>query len=108
MVRDACLPNSILFAYPSTLFFFNNTAATEIYTLSLHDALPISQCTVCGFQYALSEPPYRGPFQPGADQTENPFVRSFKIMAVALLVLAGVGALLLGILFVGCALAVRG
>src|SRR3712207_7526814 len=25
-----------------TLFFFNDTAATEIYTLSLHDALPIS------------------------------------------------------------------
>src|SRR5437899_8721341 len=24
-------------------FFFNHTAATEIYTLSLHDALPISQ-----------------------------------------------------------------
>src|SRR5207244_12634543 len=27
--------------YPS-LFFFNDTAPTEIYTLSLHDALPIS------------------------------------------------------------------
>src|SRR2546421_6197913 len=26
-------------------FFFNDTATTEIYTLSLHDALPIS-CTV--------------------------------------------------------------
>src|SRR3712207_8976069 len=25
----------------STLFFFNDTATTEIYTLSLHDALPI-------------------------------------------------------------------
>src|SRR3712207_7243339 len=25
------------------LFFFNDTATTEIYTLSLHDALPISQ-----------------------------------------------------------------
>src|SRR2546430_10211716 len=25
-----------------TLFFFKNTATTEIYTLSLHDALPIS------------------------------------------------------------------
>ena len=24
-------------------FFFNDTATTEIYTLSLHDALPISQ-----------------------------------------------------------------
>src|SRR5947207_7370512 len=27
---------------PSTFFFFNHTATTEIYTLSLHDALPIS------------------------------------------------------------------
>src|SRR5258707_9350853 len=26
-------------------FFFNDTATTEIYTLSLHDALPISQAT---------------------------------------------------------------
>src|SRR3712207_6980387 len=27
------------------IFFFNDTATTEIYTLSLHDALPISQET---------------------------------------------------------------
>src|SRR3990167_9259802 len=27
---------------PNFLFFFNDTATTEIYTLSLHDALPIS------------------------------------------------------------------
>src|SRR5437588_12505281 len=26
---------------PYTFFFFNDTATTEIYTLSLHDALPI-------------------------------------------------------------------
>src|SRR2546422_8093206 len=26
----------------SSVFFFNDTATTEIYTLSLHDALPIS------------------------------------------------------------------
>src|SRR2546427_8641954 len=26
---------------PSLFFFFNDTATTEIYTLSLHDALPI-------------------------------------------------------------------
>src|SRR5258705_6111641 len=32
------------------LFFFNDTATTEIYTLSLHDALPISRprCTPAG------------------------------------------------------------
>src|SRR5258708_14840812 len=27
---------------PCSFFFFNDTATTEIYTLSLHDALPIS------------------------------------------------------------------
>src|SRR2546429_2088234 len=27
---------------PFSFFFFNDTATTEIYTLSLHDALPIS------------------------------------------------------------------
>src|SRR3712207_8708987 len=27
---------------PTVCFFFNDTATTEIYTLSLHDALPIS------------------------------------------------------------------
>ena len=28
------------------IFFFNDTATTEIYTLSLHDALPISRCRI--------------------------------------------------------------
>src|SRR5256885_12199358 len=36
MWRSHLLPNS-------SFFFFNDTATTEIYTLSLHDALPISQ-----------------------------------------------------------------
>src|SRR5256885_6696074 len=33
-----------MFSHPATssFFFFNDTATTEIYTLSLHDALPIS------------------------------------------------------------------
>src|SRR6266487_2295016 len=29
------------------VFFFNDTATTEIYTLSLHDALPICQHSAC-------------------------------------------------------------
>src|SRR5215210_5912196 len=41
------LPPSSLYFYPfgpfALLFFFNDTATTEIYTLSLHDALPISR-----------------------------------------------------------------
>src|SRR3989442_10677738 len=32
----------MLYLPPTTFFFFNDTATTEIYTLSLHDALPIS------------------------------------------------------------------
>src|SRR2546429_5475499 len=38
--------------YISAIFFFNDTATTEIYTLSLHDALPI---------YNVSERFSRGP-----------------------------------------------
>src|SRR5258708_32389184 len=34
---DLCPPCSALLSF----FFFNDTATTEIYTLSLHDALPI-------------------------------------------------------------------
>src|SRR5258708_9016075 len=32
---------SATLSYMSIVFFFNDTATTEIYTLSLHDALPI-------------------------------------------------------------------
>src|SRR5439155_22723527 len=32
----------LLFSISFSFFFFNDTATTEIYTLSLHDALPIS------------------------------------------------------------------
>src|SRR5256885_15150397 len=31
----------LIYTYTFYLFFFNDTATTEIYTLSLHDALPI-------------------------------------------------------------------
>src|SRR2546430_7499578 len=39
-------------------FFFNDTATTEIYTLSLHDALPISQVSPDGkwVAYDVSTP----------------------------------------------------
>src|SRR2546429_6580208 len=43
--------------HTSHFFFFNDTATTEIYTLSLHDALPISahDCSDGGLADALSE-----------------------------------------------------
>src|SRR2546427_5408175 len=41
----------------ATLFFFNDTATTEIYTLSLHDALPIlGQVSAPGPDGARVEP----------------------------------------------------
>src|SRR2546426_10542481 len=45
------LPTSHVF------FFFNDTATTEIYTLSLHDALPISQVTVVSPTQRSANPP---------------------------------------------------
>src|SRR5215475_5784978 len=42
-----------LVVWPDTFFFFNDTATTEIYTLSLHDALPIFNR---GLRMVLSRP----------------------------------------------------
>src|SRR5438309_6408974 len=38
----------VLFIFVLFFFFFNDTPPTEIYTLSLHDALPISMATFLG------------------------------------------------------------
>src|SRR2546429_6679659 len=38
------------------IFFLNDTATTEIYTLSLHDALPISFSSMCWYQVRRQEP----------------------------------------------------
>src|SRR5438876_2469790 len=46
------------------VFFFNGTATTEIYTLSLHDALPIS---IALFGHGL-----RVPVRPGAELGVTP------------------------------------
>src|SRR5258708_8984919 len=39
----------------SPFFFFNDTATTEIYTLSLHDALPIYRANDIARQFRLAE-----------------------------------------------------
>src|SRR2546426_8622951 len=39
---SCCFLSTFLSAFFFFFFFFNDTATTEIYTLSLHDALPIS------------------------------------------------------------------
>src|SRR3990172_8468919 len=48
--------------FSSFLFFFNDTATTEIYTLSLHDALPIS---------SKRRPPVRKPWRPDRAQAPS-------------------------------------
>src|SRR5215510_496077 len=44
---------------PLLFFFFNDTATTEIYTLSLHDALPIARTCPCCRCMAASMPTNR-------------------------------------------------
>src|SRR2546427_13028838 len=39
-----------------SFFFFNDTATTEIYTLSLHDALPISVVDIAGVKVGGERP----------------------------------------------------
>src|ERR1022692_1260307 len=39
-LKCGCCPNTLYMVFPCAIFF-NDTATTEIYTLSLHDALPI-------------------------------------------------------------------
>src|SRR5467141_5458812 len=41
-----CIPSIIILFF--IFFFFNDTATTEIYTLSLHDALPIAAVSRSG------------------------------------------------------------
>src|SRR2546430_15611294 len=56
--------------YSLLFFFFNDTATTEIYTLSLHDALPISSRLP-----ATPAPPSSAPtsrFQPALPPNSSP------------------------------------
>src|SRR5439155_22694798 len=41
--HHSLFPLHLTFSCISSTFFFNDTAPTDIYTLSLHDALPISE-----------------------------------------------------------------
>src|SRR5205809_5069476 len=48
-----CLCSCLLSRFLSYSFFFTDTATTEIYTLSLHDALPICSASAgCGWRTA--------------------------------------------------------
>src|SRR5258708_33606314 len=58
-LSNILLPPGVLF-----IFFFNDTATTEIYTLSLHDALPISA-------WVHRASPLRASFQPCPESAQE-------------------------------------
>src|ERR1039457_81706 len=61
--RGACVAEGVLCIF---LLFFNDTATTEIYTLSLHDALPIS---IYGWEMVAPWPMGRGRSSYAMDRT---------------------------------------
>src|SRR6516162_10576333 len=61
-------------------FFFNDTATTEIYTLSLHDALPISPAD-CGWPASTSCP--RGSGCAAADRKSTRLNSSHLVISYA-------------------------
>src|SRR3712207_7760664 len=54
------------YRHVSVFFFFNDTATTEIYTLSLHDALPILETAV---YIPIGRPPTRPKVLPWSART---------------------------------------
>src|SRR3712207_7874622 len=63
------LYDAALYLLVSFCFFFNDTATTEIYTLSLHDALPISGARA---RAGPHRPALRRPDEPGVLRTARP------------------------------------
>src|SRR2546430_11117126 len=57
-----------------SFFFFNDTATTEIYTLSLHDALPIYLVDRGAGVPAVYETPLVDPANPVATNTNSTFL----------------------------------
>src|SRR3712207_7903022 len=60
-------------------FFFNDTATTEIYTLSLHDALPIYRPVSTSFEHALQLPAEMASFHENAPSIDIIGVNSYYI-----------------------------
>src|SRR3712207_9175233 len=53
------------------VFFFNDTATTEIYTLSLHDALPILPLTPCSIRSPARSPRARRSPSPASGRSKR-------------------------------------
>src|SRR5207248_11338169 len=66
-------------------FFFNDTATTEIYTLSLHDALPIFalSATNCGTALYGAKTPSGGPIRAMRDRKSTRLNSSHRTISYA-------------------------
>src|ERR1019366_3240741 len=64
-------------------FFFNDTATTEIYTLSLHDALPRRIDGACAIRSTGTRRPRGGPCSGPGDSAKLCFLESVGIPAMA-------------------------
>src|SRR5690606_41574536 len=64
----------LFFLLCSVLFFFTHTATTQIYTLSLHDALPILDSSTVDFPSTIK--PSTGIFSPGLTSNRSLFLIS--------------------------------
>lgn len=69
-----------------------------------------ASCPACGFRYELSAPPHPAALGMAGDGPGggSGFLQFLKLMAIALLVLMGAVAVVAGVVFVGCAVALRG
>src|SRR4026208_2647270 len=70
---------------PCVFFFFNDTATTEIYTLSLHDALPISDAATRRRDDSAQGLPRSSPR--GSKRSEERFSRNAETALVCRLLL---------------------
>src|SRR5256885_14723579 len=59
MLMHFCASDAVALPVFSFFFFFNDTATTEIYTLSLHDALPIWRYSTRGSSKPIGSAPAR-------------------------------------------------
>src|SRR6476469_4033714 len=70
----------------SIFFFFNDTATTEIYTLSLHDALPISTPSCCPrarARWRCTTPPSASSTPPACRSEEHSLNSSHRCISYA-------------------------
>src|SRR6266446_8499777 len=65
-------------------FFFNDTPTTEIYTLSLHDALPIGHCSAAAERQepARHSPRRAGPDRKSTRLNSSPLVISYAVFCL--------------------------